>query len=345
MRASARYVDGAFRNTSAVSPGLRPGTTWSTIGEFIAGGKQRTPSRPLPALDPRPHWAHPAETGLRLTWLGHSTTLIEIDGARVLTDPVWSLRASPFSFSGPKRFQPVPVPIEALPPLDAVVISHDHYDHLDFMSVRALAKTGVTFYTALGVGAHLESWGIESERIVELDWWESVKLPRAELRLTATPSQHFSGRGLADRNATLWAGFALEGADHSVFFSGDTGLTEEYGAIAERFGAFDVVMLEVGAFHEAWGEIHLGPDNAITAFEMLKSARLMPVHWGTFNLALHAWDEPIERLLNRASDADVTLFAPPIGAAQEPARSFTTPTWWREPSVGWQPYPGIAPAR
>lgn len=329
MSASAQWHETGFRNTAAVSPGLRPGTTWSTIGEYLTGGQRRSPPAPLPSVDPRGVWARPAETGLRATWLGHSTVLLEIDGVRVLTDPVWGPRASPFSFSGPKRFQPAPVPVSALPPLDAVVISHDHYDHLDYPSICQLAELGVPFYTSLGVGAHLEAWGVPAERIVELDWWEQVRLPQAELWITATPSQHFSGRGLRDRNLTLWSGMALRTARHSVFFSGDTGLTEEYALIRRRLGPFDLVLLEIGAFHEAWGQIHLGPDNALAAHALLGGGTLMPVHWGTFNLALHAWDEPVETLLARAEPTNTSLFIPRLGAALEPARSHGVEPWWR----------------
>ena len=223
--------------------------------------------------------------------------LIEIDGLRVLTDPVWGPRASPSRLAGPKRFQPVPVPLRAMPPIDLVIVSHDHYDHLDYPTIRELAKRDVPFVTSLGVGAHLEAWGVRPERIVELDWWESHTLPNAELTVTAAPSQHFSGRGLKDRNATLWSSLVIRSQRHAVFFSGDTGLTTEYQTIRERLGPFDLVMLEVGAFHPAWGDIHLGPENALKALALLGGGAFLPVHWGTFSLAMHAWDQPAETLL------------------------------------------------
>ena len=168
-----------------------------------------------------------------------------------------------------------------MPPVDVVAISHDHYDHLDYPTIRALAKTGVPFVASLGVGAHLEYWGVQPERITELDWWESHTLPNTDVVLTAAPSQHFSGRGLKDRNATLWSSLAIRSPRHAVFFSGDTGLTTEYRSIRERLGPFDLVMLEIGAFYPAWGDIHLGPDNALMAHAMLGGV-FMPVHWGTF---------------------------------------------------------------
>jgi L-ascorbate metabolism protein UlaG (beta-lactamase superfamily) len=268
-------------------------------------------------------------SGLRATWLGHSTVLIEIDGVRLLTDPVWGTRASPSSLVGPKRFQPVPVPLRTMPQVDAVLVSHDHYDHLDYPTIRQLAKIGVPFVTSLGVGAHLEAWGVQPARIVELDWWESHTLPRTDVTVTAAPSQHFSGRGLKDRNSTLWSSLVIRSPRHRVFFSGDTGLTTEYRTIRDRLGPFDLVMLEVGAFHAAWGDIHLGPENALKAHELLGGGALLPVHWGTFSLAMHAWDQPAEVLLERAVGANVQLVMPRLGEPVEPSHAECVHPWWR----------------
>ncbi|MFY9513372.1 MAG: MBL fold metallo-hydrolase, partial [Rubrivivax sp.] len=283
-------------------------------------------------LDPRETWQRAPATGLRATWLGHSTLLLEIDGVRVLTDPVWGPRASPSRLVGPKRFQPVPVPLARMPAVDVVLLSHDHYDHLDYPTVKALAKTGVPFVTSLGVGAHLEAFGVAPEHITELDWWQSHRLPGSGLEITAAPSQHFSGRGLKDRNATLWSGFVMRSDKHRVFFSGDTGLTTEYTAIRERLGPFDLVLLEVGAWHPSWGDIHLGPANALEALKLLGGGPFLPVHWGTFSLALHAWDEPAETLLSLAAQRDVQLVMPRLGEPVEPARADAVNPWWR--SVG-----------
>lgn len=332
MQASAQYRGDSFVNTYP-SSAPRVEDQRPSMADFIFGGEGRTPLRPLPSLDPRPAWTRPVETGLRATWLGHSTVLLEIDGVRVLTDPVWGPRASPFSFLGPKRFQPVPVDIAALPPLDAVLISHDHYDHLDYPTIRALAKLDVPFITSLGVGVHLEAWGVPTDRITELDWWESVALPRG-LTMTAAPSHHFSGRSLHDRNATLWSSFVLRGERSAVFFSGDTGLSPHFAEIGQRLGPFDLVMIEVGAFHPSWGSVHLGPDNALTAWRQLGSGRLLPVHWGTFNLAMHPWAEPAEVLLAKAPEG---LLMPRLGEPVEPARIDVVQPWWRDVAPGhWQ---------
>ncbi|MFO0679403.1 MAG: MBL fold metallo-hydrolase [Polyangiaceae bacterium] len=329
MLASPRFRDGSFHNTKPVSPGLKKGTMASTLGEYVGGSEARTPPYPLPSLDPRPTWTRPVDTGLRATWLGHSTVLLEIDGVRVLTDPVWGERASPYGFAGPKRFQPVPVSVADLPRIDVAIVSHDHYDHLCHPTILELATTDVPFVTSLGVGAHLAAWGVPESRITELDWWESWTLPRAELTITAAPSQHFSGRGVRDRNRTSWSSFVMRGPTRSVFFSGDTGLTDEYVTIRERLGPFDLVMLEVGAWHPSWGDIHLGPRNALTALGLLGGGAFLPVHWGTFNLALHAWDEPAETLLALAPGSGARLVMPRLGEAVEPVRADAVVPWWR----------------
>jgi L-ascorbate metabolism protein UlaG (beta-lactamase superfamily) len=330
MRASRLWAGEGFRNVHPVLPGLRDAAALRpTLRDFLCAEGRRMPSGPLPSLDPVDTWRRPPGTGLRATWLGHSTVLIEIDGLRVLTDPVWGPRASPSRLAGPKRFQPVPVPLHALPPLDLVLVSHDHYDHLDYPTIRELAQRDMPFVTSLGVGAHLEAWGVPPQRIVELDWWESHTLPDADLTVTAAPSQHFSGRGLKDRNATLWSSLVVTSARHRVFFSGDTGLTTEYSAIRERLGPFDLVMLEVGAFHPTWGDIHLGPENALEALALLGGSAFLPIHWGTFALAMHAWDEPAETLLALGPKKGAQLLMPRLGEPVEPAHGRELAPWWR----------------
>ncbi len=330
IQSSPLWAGEKFQNLHPITPGLRdPNTPMPSLTDFLCGGERRVPSGPLPSMNPLESWTRKPGSGLRATWLGHSTVLIEIDGLRVLTDPVWGRRASPSQLAGPKRFQPIPVGLSAMPPVDLVIISHDHYDHLCYPTIHELAKTNVPFVTSLGVGAHLEAWGVAPERITELDWWESHTFPNSDLVITAAPSQHFSGRGLKDRNATLWSSFVIRSQKHGVFFSGDTGLTSEYQMIRERLGPFDLVMLEVGAYHPAWGDIHLGPGNALKAHALLGGGLFLPIHWGTFSLAMHAWDQPAETLLAMAPKMGAQLLMPKLGEAVEPAHAEKVAPWWR----------------
>jgi L-ascorbate metabolism protein UlaG (beta-lactamase superfamily) len=346
MQASPRWNGQGFRNVFPIAPGLRDkSVAMPSVKDFLLGGERRTPGAPLPSIDPREAWNRKPGSGLRATWLGHSTVLLEMDGHRVLTDPVWGTRASPFRLLGPKRFQPVPLRLRQMPEVDVVVISHDHYDHLDFPTISALARhSNVPFVTSLGVGARLQAWGIAPERITELDWWETHRVPGTGLTVTAAPSQHFSGRGLKDRNATLWSSMVMRSEKHAVFFSGDTGLTTEYTTIRDRLGPFDLVMLEVGAFHPAWGDIHLGPMNALKAHELLGGGAFLPVHWGTFSLAMHAWDEPADTLLAHAPSRDA-LVMPRLGEAIEPKEQRAAKPWWRqEGAAPKQPAPAAEPS-
>lgn len=330
IRASVRWAGERFRNLHPILAGLRdPNAPMPSLREFLCGGVRRMPPGPLPALSPLESWSKPPGSGLRVTWLGHSTVLIEIDGLRVLTDPVWGPRASPSRFIGPKRFQPVPVLLRALPPVDLVLVSHDHYDHLDYPTIRQLRRHTVPFVTSLGVGAHLEAWGIAPERIVELDWWESFSLPNADLTVTAAPSQHFSGRTIKTRNTTLWSSLVIRSPRHAVFFSGDTGLTTEYREIRERLGPFDLTMLEVGGWHPSWGDMHLGPENALEAHALLGGGAFLPIHWGTFALAMHPWDQPAETLLRLAPAAGARLLMPRLGEPIEPSHDRELEGWWR----------------
>lgn len=325
--ASKQFRGGVFRNTSGVRDEVKGGPM-KMFGELLFGGQQRRPPAPLPLERPHAAWATRSETGFRATWLGHSTVVLELEGRRILTDPIFAQRVSPIGFIGPRRFHPVPAELGELPPIDVVVLSHDHFDHLCRPTMRALARTGVPVVTALGVGAHLERYGFAPDRITELDWFEAVEI--AGVHITATPAQHFSGRSLSSRNKTLWASWVIRTERRCVLFSGDTGLTPEFVEIGRRFGPFDLVMLEIGAFHPSWGTIHLGPRNALEAHRMIGSGALMPVHWGTFALGFHAWNDPGEQLLALAPSYGTHLVTPRLGAAVEPDRVEGPTPWWRE---------------
>ena len=328
-RGSKQFRDGRFHNTKSVGPSIK-GTSLPMIRDFLFGGPARVPQAPVPVASPLDAWAKPvSSSGLRITWLGHSTLLLEVDGLRVLTDPVFAERASPVSFAGPRRFHPVPATLDQLPRLDAVVVSHDHYDHLCRTSIEALARLRVPIVTSLGVGEDLERFGVEPPLITELDWWEQHTIPGGALSLAATPAQHVSGRGLGDRNTTLWSSWVLTTANRRLFFSGDTGFTDEFVDVRKRYGPFDVVMLEIGAWHPAWGDVHLGPANALRAFETLGGGTLLPIHWGTFDLGLHKWDEPVETLLTLSRRTGARVLTPPLGRPFEPDHVVSFEPWWR----------------
>ena len=326
MQQWALYKDGAFTNEEPTEVGGSPGAMW----EFIFGnGALIVPNCALPLFEQGPAvLARAPASGLRITWLGHSSTLVEIDGKRVLTDPMWSERASPSSAVGPQRFHPPPIPLADLPPIDAVVVSHDHYDHLDMATIQALAQRGVVMHVPLGIGAHLDRWGVPAAQIVEHVWWQESDIGGG-VRIISTPSRHFSGRGLLNRNSTLWTSWSLVGPQHRVFFSGDSGQTPAFACIGERFGPFDVAMLEIGEWHPSWGTIHMGPDGALKAFQALGARRLFPVHWATFALGLHAWSEPAETLVTHGEALGVHPLTPMLGQPVEPTEDPDTPRWWR----------------
>jgi L-ascorbate metabolism protein UlaG (beta-lactamase superfamily) len=332
MRASPEYADGHFVNALPVVNA----DGWSMMKRWFQGVENSTPATPPPVIKrSAPDFAEPPASGLRITWFGHSSMLVEIDGHRVLTDPVWGERCSPSRFLGPKRFFDPPMPLEALPKLDAVVLSHDHYDHLDAPTILALESRGPhapRYIVPLGVGAHLEHWGVPADRIVELDWWEEARA--GDIRLVATPARHFSGRGLTDASATLWAGWAMIGAAHRVFFSGDTGMFPGFVEIGARLGPFDATMIEVGAYDAMWADVHLGPEQAVRAHQDVRGRFMFPVHWGTFDLAIHPWTEPVERLMAAAARAKVPIAVPKPGESVEPASYGEVARWW--PPIPWR---------
>ncbi|MEZ4369690.1 MAG: MBL fold metallo-hydrolase [Polyangiaceae bacterium] len=328
MQRSATFRDGRFRNALPMRDDM-----WLATKKWLAGAQNREPTSDLPLeRRTRADYASEPGSGLRVSWFGHSSILIEIDGKRVLTDPVWG-SASPSSLFGPKRFFAPPIALEELPELDAIVLSHDHYDHLHTESVIALARSSnAPFITPLGVGAHLEYWGVEPERIRELDWWEETRI--GDLRVVCTPARHFSGRGVLDRNTTLWGSFSLIGPEHRVFFSGDTGMFPGFAEIGERFGPFDVTLIESGAYDAAWADVHIGPEQAVLAHQLLRGKVLMPVHWGTFNLALHPWTEPAERIIAASRSAGIQAVVPRPGGRFEPASLPRFERWW--PELPWR---------
>lgn len=326
---SPRYRDGSFVN-------LDPGSIYVMgreelrliLWEFVGNRGGSRPAKPIPLAAPEIYKGDASR--LAVSWFGHSTALVEIDGYRVLTDPVWSDRCSPSDLVGPQRLHPPPVQLEGLPAVDAVVISHDHYDHLDIDTVIALTRTQrAPFFVPLGVGAHLRAWGIPEQRIVELDWQQSGQVD--QLRIVCMPARHFSGRFLS-RDNTLWASWAFIGPRHRAYFGGDSGYTKSFAQIGADHGPFDLTLMPIGAYNTAWPDIHMNPEEAIRAhLEVTDSGAglLVPVHWGTFRLAPHPWSEPVERLIAAAEPERVKVAVPLPGQRVDPAGPLRSNPWWR----------------
>lgn len=297
---------------------------------FFFGSAARSPQHPLGPFhtDARAYSTPPA-SGLRITWMGHSTSLVEIDGVRILIDPVWDERAAPTTWAGPKRFFAPPLPLADLPALDAVIISHDHYDHLGEGSVRALAQLpalgNAQWITPLGVGALLKRFGVQPSQCAELNWLDALQV--GPVSVTALPARHFSGRSLFNRFETLWASFALIGPAHRLYYGADSGEWHGFREIGEQFGPFDLTMLEIGASNPLWADIHMGPQGAVRSFRALgRHGLLMPIHWGLFDLALHPWKQPIETIW---PVSDLKLWSPTPGQPSEViAGQELRSQWW-----------------
>ncbi|WP_409468207.1 MBL fold metallo-hydrolase [Streptomyces sp. HC307] len=348
IRRSPYFKDGVFQNPGGPSR-TRPSGSPLDFAKKYFDKEDRTRRSPKGAVPVHAttlaDLAKPPATGLRLTWMGHSSVLAEIDGQRVLFDLVWGERCSPFAFAGPKRLHPVPVPLAALGPVDVVVISHDHYDHLDMPTIKALAGTDTLFAVPLGVGAHLEHWGVSAERLRELEWHETTRV--GGLTLTATPARHFCGRGLRSTQHTLWASWVVAGDEHRIFHSGDTGYFEGFRDIGADYGPFDATMIQLGAYSDfwpknhtdctplpgAWPDIHMSPAQGVQAHLDLQGGGpggvLLPIHWGTFNLALHAWAEPGEWTKDAAEEVGQAVAFPRPGEPFEPAGRLPVEAWWR----------------
>lgn len=328
MERSPEYRDGKFVNALPLGNDMM-----EALSASLDASPFYVPNAPVPtaAVDLASLGTIPA-SGLRVTWFGHSSALLEIDGVRLLTDPFWGERASPLGWIGPRRWFPPLADLRALPRIDAVVVSHDHYDHLDLATVTRLDSMGVTFIVPLGVGAHLAYWGVPPRRIVELDWWERHRVGSVDV--VSTPARHASGRQLLDRDRTLWTGFAFVGPRHRAWYSGDTGLFPELTEIGERLGPFDLTLIESGQYHRAWPDWHLGPEQAVRAHQMVRGEVMLPVHWALLALAPHTWTEPIERVVAEAERAGVQLVTPPPGMSIEPERERVTRHWW--PDLSWE---------
>ncbi len=300
--------------------------------KLLTNKAETTPKRALGPFHTDPAiFRTPAKSGLRITLLGHSSLLVELDGTILLIDPVFSERASMVQWFGPKRFFAPPLAIADLPPLDAVLLTHDHYDHLDTAALQQLEERKPLFVCSMGMERHLKRWGVGTGRTQSMNWMDTFTIPSASstpLSLTALPARHFSGRSLK-RYGTLWSSFLLQTDRHRIYHGADSGYYAGFRDIGERFGPFDLALLEIGAFDPLWHEIHLGPDNAMRAAADLRAQAVMPIHWGLFNLAFHAWDQPPERITALAEAAAMPLFLPEPGIPTELTGTAANSLWWR----------------
>lgn len=322
---SPQFKDGKFRNVASMH---KPGFV-DTVEIFrkvmFNKPKDSVPSGVIPvqALTRAQLVAAPDDSVFRL---GHSTMLIKLGGLFYLTDPVFSERASPVQWAGPARFHKPPISIDELPPIEAVILSHDHYDHLDHAAVLALAKKTRSFVTPLGVGERLIGWGIAAAQVRQLDWWQTTQV--GAVKLVATPAQHFSGRSLSDGNSTLWASWVIQQGDLKIFFSGDTGYFDGFKKIGDAYGPFDLAMIETGAYDAMWPDVHMQPEQTVQAFLDLKGKTLMPVHNGTFDLGLHRWQEPFDRIVALAKEKGVALTTPQMGERLDARQPAAGSAWW-----------------
>ncbi len=328
--ASSQFANGRFQNP-VPRPSIHfwddPKLVWTFFFDKPAGTvpESAVPVHPLTRAE---LLAAPDNSVYRL---GHSTLLFKMHNKFWLTDPVFYDRASPVQWFGPKRFHAPPLSIDELPPIEAVIISHNHYDHLDESAVRKLAEKTRHFIAPLGVGDLLVSWGIDASKVRQLDWWQSTEID--SIRFVSTPAQHFSGRGLRDEDKTLWTSWVIVEAGFRLFFSGDTGYFDGFKAIDARFGPFDIAFLETGAYDARWAYVHMKPEETLQASIDLRAQSLFPIHNGTFDLALHRWDDPLERITQLARTHEVPLITPRMGERAGIRDQHAGSAWWHQNDV------------
>ena len=323
----AERHQGAFQNTG-VRPSSSLGKTLGIFWRMIFQKPASTRPTGVIAVKPLTREQLAEAADFSVYRLGHSTLLLKLKGKYWLTDPVYAERASPFQWAGPKRFHAPPISLDELPPLEAVILSHNHYDHLDQKTVVQLAAKTEQFLAPLGVGDLLVKWGVPASKVQQLDWWQDTWL--AGIRFVATPSQHFSGRGLFDHNQTLWASWVIIIDDVRIFFSGDSGYFDGFKQIGEQFGPFDLTLMETGAYNVDWPHVHMQPEHSLQAHLDLNGRWLLPIHNGTFDLAFHAWSEPFDRIVGLAEQRDVLITTPQMGEAFNLLTPHPGHAWWLE---------------
>ncbi|MFT6324565.1 MAG: L-ascorbate metabolism protein UlaG (beta-lactamase superfamily) [Halieaceae bacterium] len=328
FKKSGHYIDGAFVNIQETTMDIGFDSIMDLFDKTITGSPNQRPDFDIPVLKVTPNDLL-APLATRLIWFGHSAFLLQIDGANILLDPMLGDVPAPSPLLGANRFsRELPIEIEELPQIDAIIISHDHYDHLDYGSIEKLKSKTKMFFVPLGVGAHFESWGINAKQIVELDWWESASLNAIQISLA--PSRHFSGRGITNRNSTLWGSWIIKGTKDNIYFSGDGGYGPHFKEIGEKYGPFDLAMMECGQYNTKWGQIHMMPEQSAQAGVDVRAKLIMPIHWGAFTLSLHSWTDPVDRIVRKANELNVPIITPKIGEEiyLHPEAKAYSDKWW-----------------
>ena len=307
------YKDGRFKNQEPTNMDMSFSNILFLISEYRRTGVQREPEKNIHVnkIDSLSIVRY-TDSIPRITWFGHSAFLLEFDDKKILLDPMLGESPSPHPLIGTKRYSSdLPIIIEKLPQIDAVIFSHDHYDHLDYESILLLKDKVKDFYVPLGVGTHLEAWGVATNKIHELAWWGEVK--QDDVFFACTPAQHFSGRGIFNRETTLWASWVIKSDKYSFYFSGDSGYGKHFKEIGDKYGGFDFAMIECGQYNELWSDIHMMPEESVQACLDLNAKLAMPIHWGAFTLALHAWTDPVVRFEAKAKELNLPYITPEIG--------------------------------
>jgi L-ascorbate metabolism protein UlaG (beta-lactamase superfamily) len=327
---SPQFNDGKFHNKSKTKTAPHWGKMFGIFWDMTFNRNQTTPEKKFLVSEfSRLAWDSIPEDQLAVAWLGHSAILIKIEGKTILTDPVFSERLSPVSFMGPKHFDySKRLNVADLPNIDAMIISHDHYDHLDYDVIREIDSRTKHFYVPLGVESHLEYWGIDSSKISKADWWDEFKFSD-EIKLAFVPSQHFSGRGLTDRMCTLWGSWVIVGKNEKLFFSGDSGYHKDFKTIGEKYGPFDLAFMECGAYNKEWADVHMFPEESFQAALDTKSKLVMPIHWGKYDLAMHDWRDPVQRIKKAAEGKTTQVITPEINIIFMPKKEKPQKEWWK----------------
>ncbi|WP_224485572.1 MBL fold metallo-hydrolase [Robertkochia aurantiaca] len=323
LRRSANYHDGKFHNREKTEKGDLGDVLKAIYTAATTSGM--SPSDPLPTYFDEPFGLR-SEKGCHITWFGHSAFLIEMSERRILIDPMFGDVAAPVSFGSARFPYQSPIPTGKVNNIDVVLLSHDHYDHLDYQTILTIDQEVKQYIVPLGVGSHLRAWGIDPGKIEELDWNDHTEF--GGIDFTACTSRHFSGRAMTDQDETLWASWVINGNKNRIYFSGDGGYGTHFKEIGDKYGPFDLAMIECGQYNEDWKDIHMMPEQSVQAALDLRSRRTMPIHWGAFRLSVHPWKDPIQRFTEAADDKGVTYIHPLIGERFSISRDFPGTRWW-----------------